>query len=502
MKLHCPNDNDPLILNVDDDEAARYIRTRILQNAGYKVAEASNGMDALSLAKTLKPSLILLDVKLPDINGFEVCRQIKTDPATRRIMVLQMSATFVSASHKIRGLDGGADNYLAPPADSDELVANVKALLRLRQTQSDLHDSEERLRQLTDNIEDVLWLFGLFSDEMLYVNKAYEKVWGRPAVQLEQSPTDWMQTILASDRENVEAGWRSLLLGGHYDEEYRLSNPDGSLRWIRDRAFVVRDKSDTPYRLARLSSDITLRKLMESNLQHADRKKNEFLAVLADELRGPLSAIVSAVALMDAADADQPQVHQQARHAIERHVRHLTRLVDELLDAARIAEDKMTLELQAVELGALMRLALNAEKPILETSGHRIVVDFPSEPVWLNGDPVRLVQIIRSLLHNAGKFTDAGGDLQLEAIVVGESMVRITVRDNGIGMSSETLPHIFEMFSRGPSARNAIPDGLGIGLSVVSTLVQMHGGRIIAESPGVGQGSIFVIELPCRSDAP
>ncbi|HWW72877.1 MAG TPA: response regulator, partial [Duganella sp.] len=358
MKDNAMSNDSILILNVDDNDGARYVKTRILQGAGFNVVEAANGTDGLALTRQRLPALVLLDVKLPDINGIEVCRRIKDDALTAGVLVLQTSAALTGRDDKIRGLEGGADNYLAAPIEADELVANVNALLRLQRTQTELRNSEERFRQLTENIEDVFWMFDLQSRALLYVNNAYDSFWGRAAAQLQQNTGDWLDAIHADDRIAVSARWEALQHGEHYDEEYRLLLADGTLRWVRDRAFQVRDAGHTPYRIARISSDITQRKTMEGLLRAADDNKNDFLATLAHELRNPLSPIRNAVALMGVADASEVEVHRKARQVIMRQVGHLARLVDDLLDVARISEGKLALRLEDLELRSVLEPAL------------------------------------------------------------------------------------------------------------------------------------------------
>ena len=496
MKDKAMSNDSILILNVDDNDGARYVKTRILQGAGFKVVEAANGTDGLAMARQMLPALVLLDVKLPDINGIEVCRRIKDDPLTAGVLVLQTSAALTGRDDKIRGLEGGADNYLAAPIEADELVANVNALLRLQHTQTELRNSEERFRQLTENIEDVFWMFDLQSRAVLYVNNAYDSFWGRAAAQLQQNTGDWLDAIHADDRSAVAARWEGAQHGEHYDEEYRLLLADGTLRWVRDRAFQVRDAGHTPYRIARISSDITQRKTMEGLLRAADDNKNDFLATLAHELRNPLSPIRNAVALMGVADASEVEVHRKARQVIMRQVGHLARLVDDLLDVARISEGKLALKLEDLELQSVLEPALETARPLMESRGHTLTVAVPPQPIRLRGDPVRLAQAVGNLLHNAAKFTVVGGEIRLEVTLPAPDRVRIAVRDNGIGISTENLPRIFDMFAQGASAHDRAHDGLGIGLSLVSKMVQMHGGTVYAESAGTDQGSSFVIELP------
>ncbi|MRW84916.1 response regulator [Pseudoduganella sp. FT26W] len=489
-----------LILNVDDNDGARYVKTRILQSAGFAVIEAANGTDALEMARKQAPALVLLDVKLPDISGIEVCRRIKADVATCTVLVLQTSAALIGRDDKIRGLDGGADNYLAAPIEADELIANVNALLRLQRTQMDLRNSEERFRQLTENIEDVFWMFGVADHQLLYASPAYERLFGRTLAQLQQTPDDWLAAVHTEDRALVQADWQDFSNSGHYDQEFRLGQ-EHAIRWVRDRAFLVRDDQQRPYRIARITSDISERKNMEGLLRQADEHKDDFLATLAHELRNPLSPIRSAVTLMNTVPATQPEVHQRARDVILRQVDHLTHLVDDLLDVARISQGKLTLRQQDVELHAVVDPAIETVKALFEARGHVLTVDLPPQPVWLHGDPVRLSQIIGNLLHNAAKFTDPGGRISVSATLPQPDRIRIAVTDNGIGITSYNLARIFDMFAQGASTRDRVHDGLGIGLSLVSKLVEMHGGTVQVRSDGIGQGSTFTIELPLQQPA-
>jgi PAS domain S-box-containing protein len=483
-----------LILNVDDNDGARYAKTRILQGAGFQVIEASNGTDALEIVKRGEVALVLLDVKLPDINGLEVCRRIKASPDSAMVLVLQTSAALTGRADKIRGLEGGADNYLAAPIEADELVANVNALLRMRQTQTALRDSEERFRQLTDNIEDVFWMFSVPDRALEYVSPAYAAIWGRGAEALQQQPADWLDAVHPEDRDHVAALWNALPDVPHYEAEFRLVMQDGALRWVRDRLFPVRDRRGQVYRVARVTSDISRRREMESLLRAADSHKNEFLATLAHELRNPLSPIRNAAALLGASGAGAE--HQaRAREVITRQVDHLAHLVDDLLDVARISEGKIVLRKEEVELGSVIAQAIETAGPLLHSRDHRLEVSQPAKQIWVMGDQVRLAQSMGNLLHNAAKFTPKGGQIKVEVALEGGS-VRIAVQDNGIGIAEDNLSRIFGMFTQAAVPPDRAPEGLGIGLSLVSRLLDMHGGRLSASSPGIGLGSTFTVELP------
>ncbi|WP_123071454.1 ATP-binding response regulator [Massilia aurea] len=493
------NSHPTQILNVDDNDGARYAKTRILQSAGFDVIEAANGTDALDMVKRLSPALVLLDVKLPDINGIEVCRRIKAESDSSSVLVLQTSAALTGRADKIRGLEGGADNYLAAPIEADELIANVNALLRMRRIQVDLRDSEERFRQLTDNIDDVFWMFSVPARALVYVSPAYAPIWGLSAESLRDDPGGWLEAVHADDRARMTARWERLAQEPHYDDEFRIHGADGQLRWVRDRLFPVRNSRGEVYRVARMSSDITARKEMEALLRTADSNKNQFLATLAHELRNPLSPIRNAAALLGASGDGAAERQARARDVITRQVDHLAHLVDDLLDVARISEGKIVLRNEEVNLRSVIAQAIETAAPLIASRGHDLDVRQPDEDLWVTGDPVRLAQSVGNLLHNAAKFTPARGVITLGVEVSGEGedqRVRISVRDNGIGIDADNLPRIFGMFAQAAVPPDRAPEGLGIGLSLVSHLAELHGGRLEAASPGIGQGSTFTIELP------
>ena len=362
--------SDSVILNVDDNEGARYAKSRTLTRAGFKVIEAASGSAALYRAREDNPDLVLLDVKLPDINGFEVCRLLKADPATRAILVLQTSASYIGVGDKIRALEGGADNYLFEPIEPEELVANVKALLRLGRVERELRD--------------------------------------------------------------------------------------------------------------------------------VDRRKDEFLATLAHELRNPLGPIRSAVELLCRLDPEVGERQDRARQTILRHTGHMVRLVDGLLDVARFSKGKITLHQERVELKTFVASAQESVAHVVESRHQQLSMVLPDDEVWITGDHVRLAQIVGNLLHNAVKFTPPRGIIELKAEIDDDEIV-IRVSDNGIGIASDKLETVFELFAQDGFTADRVQDGLGIGLSLVRTLVEKHGGKVSAFSDGAGKGSVFEVRLPLFS---
>jgi CheY-like chemotaxis protein/two-component sensor histidine kinase len=232
----------------------------------------------------------------------------------------------------------------------------------------------------------------------------------------------------------------------------------------------------------------------EDALQIADRSKNEFLAILAHELRNPLAPIRNAVQILNREGTLAPE-SQWALSAIERQVRQMARLIDDLVDVARISSNRFELRKERVDLAVVLRLAVETSGSLLRTGGQAFTVVLPERPLDLDADPIRLAQAVSNLLNNAAKYTGRDGRIWLIAERAGSDAV-VTVRDTGVGISRAMLPHVFEMFSQGEQTRSRMLGGLGIGLTLVKRLVEMHGGTVAAESAGQDMGSTFVIRLP------
>jgi len=261
----------------------------------------------------------------------------------------------------------------------------------------------------------------------------------------------------------------------------------------------IKDDSGQVIGASKIARDITNQKRAEAALLEADRRKDEFLATLAHELRNPLAPILNSVAVLKApgaTDADQ----RELRNVIERQVQHMSRLLDDLLDVNRITTGKFELRKQRVTLSAVMDAALETSRPLIESGGHQLTVSAPPEPIFLEADLVRLAQVFGNLLNNAAKYTDRGGRIWFSATRQ-DGEVLISVRDNGIGISREALPRIFDMFSQASPALQRSQGGLGIGLSLVKGLVELHGGNITAKSEGPGRGSELTVRLPVATNA-
>jgi PAS domain S-box-containing protein len=308
-------------------------------------------------------------------------------------------------------------------------------------------------------------------------------------------------------RQIVDEFFPAVLERGHGEIEVRFRHfKTGDARWMAYKVITLPDAAGRPAAFATVSQDVSERKRLEdslrrlaSDLSDADRRKNEFLAMLAHELRNPLAPISNAARALRLSGND-PAAVQTASEMLERQVGQMARLVDDLLDMSRITTGRIELRRERIELAPIVYQAVEAARAVYRSQNHELLVTLPPEPVYLDADPVRLAQVIGNLLNNAAKFTDKGGHIALTVERHGGQAV-IRVKDDGIGIAREHLPIIFDMFAQIDTSLERSRDGLGIGLTLVRTLVEMHDGSVEVHSGGPGRGSEFVIRLPVHMES-
>jgi len=309
----------------------------------------------------------------------------------------------------------------------------------------------------------------------------------------------FLATVHPDDRAYVDRMWKAGLRGEPYDIEHRLV-VDGQVKWVRERANLEFGQAGALLGGFGTTQEITELKAAEEALREANRRKDEFLATLAHELRNPLAPMRNAVEILRLRGSPDPGA-ASALAIIERQVKQMTRLVDDLLDVSRITRGKVQLRRECIALAAVVDGAAETSRHHMQCAGHQLSVVLPPEPIYLDADPVRLEQVLVNLLHNACKYTAKGGHIRVTAERAGTDVV-VKVADTGIGIPSEQLSRCFDMFTQVTAAQEHAQGGLGIGLSLARSLVEMHGGSIEARSEGPGKGTEFIVRLPALDGAP
>ena len=375
-------------------------------------------------------------------------------------------------------------------------------LLR-RRDRAALAESEMRFRGLVEAMPEILYRGVLPHYAITFISPPIERLLGFTPAEWMQVRDRWLRQLHDDDRERVLE--EAAVLRKRRDlefstMEYRLWHKDRrSFRWFRDSLRVNRDDAGRVVAFVGVLSDITELKRLEHALQEADQRKDMFLATLAHELRNPLAPIRNALAIIRLS-ANKPEVVGKALDMGERQMGQLVHLVDELLDIARISSGKIEMHLQPVSLEAIVERAVESSRPQIDAGGHELVVELPQAQVQLQADPVRLAQALSNLLNNAAKYTDTGGRIRLTARQEGDE-VALEVQDDGVGIAPEMLPRLFELFTQAGQSRHKIWQGLGVGLSLARSLVELHGGTLTGASDGVGHGSTFTIRLPLQKSA-
>jgi PAS domain S-box-containing protein len=358
-----------------------------------------------------------------------------------------------------------------------------------------LRDSEARFRTMADGSPVMIWAMDRYG-AIEFVNKAFREFFG---VTPERVRHDGWRGLLHPDdaARYISAYEDAVAKRAQFRAQARVRSGSGDWRWIESYATPRIGQLGQFLGYVGVSPDVTVLVEAQCALREADQRKDQFLATLAHELRNPLAPIRVAAEMLARSTLDDEHL-SWSRQVIQRQVEQMARLLDDLLDVARITRGKLRLQKRAVDLRTVVDTAIEAARPLIEARAHALTVDLPPEPPTLDADPVRLAQVLSNLLTNAAKYTDSPGRIALAARVEG-SVLRISVKDNGIGLSPVALTHIFEMFSQGHEDRGHAEGGLGIGLALVKGLVDLHEGSIEAFSDGPGFGSEFVVTLPCHA---
>jgi signal transduction histidine kinase len=404
---------DPVnILIVDDEPRNLVVLETVLDDPGYRLIRANSGDQALLALMANEFAVLVLDVRMPGMTGFELAKLIKERKKTARVPIIFLTAYFNEDQHILEGYGTGAVDYLHKPVNAAVLRSKVAVF-------AELHRKGRALQAANLSLH-----------------------------------------AEVTERRRAEA---------------RLSELNESL----DRRVIERTQA---------------LQASEAQLREADRRKDEFLATLAHELRNPLAPVRTAAQIVLRQAQLEPEL-ARAADVIERQVRAMSRLIDDLMDVSRINQGRLELRRQPVSLTAVLREAIESTQLLLDECQQELVVALPQQDVIVDGDATRLAQAFMNLINNAAKYTDRGGRLEI-CMQAGGDLVRITFSDTGIGIAPERLLDVFEMFSQVETALSRSRGGLGIGLALTRRLIELHGGTVTASSAGPGQGSSFEVVLP------
>ena len=460
----------------------------------YWVSRAFDGKEGLDKALADPPDLIIADVMMPGMSGSRMVEELRRHSVLDDVPIVMLTAK-ADNTLRMQLLRNGVQDYLHKPFTVEVLLARVDGLLTdRRRTERRLRLSEDRYRTLFNSIDEGFCIIEVIFDDhgkavdyrFLEVNPAFEKQTGLPGVQgkrmrelAPQHEQHWFETYGNVVRTGVPV---------------RFENRAEQLqRWFDVYAFRYGDPELR--QVAVLFNDVTARKQAELSLIEADRRKNQFLAFLAHELRNPLAPVRNAVLVLQMSGAGLHSAAEQLLPVMERQLAHMARLLDDLLDVSRITRGNIEVRKERTDFRAAVQTAIEANRPLIDGMAHALTVSVPDKPLWLDGDPVRLTQIVSNLLNNAANYSAPGGSIELK-VEMEAGWIVVRVRDKGVGIREQDLTAIFGLFVQvgDPYARQQ--GGLGIGLSLVRALAAMHGGTVQAHSEGLGFGSEFVVRLP------
>ncbi len=382
----------------------------------------------------------------------------------------------------IRDAKGDVTGIFVEGADVTERVLAAQALA----------ESETRFRTLADNIAPLCWMADETGAAFWYNSRWYEYTGMDPG-----GADDWNWESVHDPKvlPEVLKRWReSISSGDQFEMVFPLRSASGTFRPFLTRAFALRNAAGQIIRWFGTNTDISQQLAAEAALRDADRRKDEFLATLAHELRNPLAPVRSAAKVLRAPGADT-RTRELATTIIERQIQTMAGLLEDLLDVSKISRGQITLHRQRTSIASIVETSLEVARPLLDARGHQLTVRLPAEPMEVDADPLRLSQVFSNLLTNAAKYTAPGGHIELHARSEG-SGVYIAVKDSGVGLEPESIARIFEIFSQVKNTLDRAEGGLGIGLALVKGLVELHGGWVNASSNGLGQGSEFGVWLP------
>ena len=552
------------ILIVDDLPEKLLVFKTVLEDLGQNLIMVRSGSEALREVLEREFAVILLDVNMPDIDGIETGSLIRKYKKSAHTPIIFVTA-YADEMQTARGYQLGAVDYILSPIVPEILRSKVKVFVELYRAQRraqalgraeadreaaqeatrrstflafasrelgaslELEEGMQRLLELAvPAVADAALICVAVEGEQILLcrdgavgrtrtlpslhalpialREAIDQVGGDgreidlPIWGDASAWPDWPRGLRAARVLPVRAGTHTfgvLMLGVRRPLPAYGTADQAMLSELAGRAGMTLENARLYWSL---KQEIAKTREAEEKLLEASKRKDEFLAMLSHELRNPLAPIRNAVELVRRIAPADPRL-VWARDVVDRQVTHMAQLVDDLLDVSRITQGKITLRKESLELEKVVNHAVETTRPLIEARGHVLELTLPGAPVWMVGDFARLAQVLANLLNNAAKYTPEGGAISLAAAVA-EGQVTVTVRDNGVGIDRDLLPRVFDLFSQGERSLDRSLGGLGVGLTVVQRLVELHGGRVAVASDGPGRGAEFRVVLPCISEVP
>ncbi|TGL64899.1 ATP-binding response regulator [Leptospira sarikeiensis] len=552
-----------VILVVDDAYQNRKLISAQLESEERKIITASNGLEALEIMDHTGVDLIISDILMPQMDGYQFCSQIRQSEKFKHIPIIVYTATYTSDSDEKLSFDLGADAFLKKPTSSKQLIETVETLLTkprqdrnvkklvidsvpLRQYNHRLvekleeknfelqrrseelgyeieerkkaerlnREGEELFKELTDAIHEVFWMTSLSKNELVYISQGYEQVWGRSRESLFKNPISWLECIHPEDRDRVFNSAKTKQVTGEYREEYRIIRPDGQIRWIRDKAFPVKNERGETVRIAGVAEDITEHKVKEAQLKDTEKKRAELeeqliqaqkleslgtlASGIAHDFNNILSIIMGHTSVIEN-NKSNPEKFSQHISALHTATQRGASLVRQLLTFARKTEFNL-------ELAHINDIVLEISKLISQTfpKSIRLFTDLSENLPMVKVDTNQIHQVLLNLCVNARDAMSEGGILNVETFLVNAENIKIgysksisdqyvllRISDSGSGMSEKTKQRIFEPFF----TTKDIGKGTGLGLALAYSVVENHKGWIEVESE-LGQGTTFFVFLP------
>jgi PAS domain S-box-containing protein len=543
--------DDVSILIVDDDARNLDALEVMLESSGCSFVRAQSGDEALIAMLQHDFAAIILDIRMPGMNGIELAHLVKQRRRTRDVPILFLTAHLVDDADVLRGYGVGAVDYLSKPLNADilrskvavfvelfrktrqlaainaalqsEVVERHRAQQALAQANQELElrvaertaalvvahrgvrENEERLRLAMDVAQMAAWEWDVDAGRLTWSTDP-ETLFGFPAGAFGPE-LRVARAVHPEDKGRVDAAESSALATGLYECEYRVVRPSGTVVWVTERGQVLRRPDGTVEKIVGVSRDVSAQRRAEQEgerllirereardeAERQSRFKDEFLATLSHELRTPINAILGWLSILSRGEAVRDPA--KAIAVIQRNAQMQAKLIEDLLEMNKLTSGTARLDVALVDVKSTVESALQALQPTAEAKGIRLTAAIDSAVPQMTADGRRLQQVIWNLVHNAIKFTPDQGRVEV-AVTRTSTSLQIRVSDNGQGISPDFLPYVFDRFRQADSSTTRGAWGLGIGLSIAKHIVELHGGTIVAASGGAGQGSTFIVHLP------